>query len=76
MVRAFVLINVEIGTEDAVLERLREMSEVLEAYTVYGTYDIISKVKVGSMTKLKNVVTGKVRQIEGARETTTLPILE
>jgi DNA-binding Lrp family transcriptional regulator len=41
MPRAFVLINVESGSEDEVLRELKQMEGVEEAYFSYGVYDLI-----------------------------------
>lgn len=45
MPQAFVLINSEIGAEEEVLNTLRSMESVKEAYIVYGVYDIIARVE-------------------------------
>jgi DNA-binding Lrp family transcriptional regulator len=42
MPMAFILINSEIGAEEAVLNSLRDLAGVEEAYIVYGVYDIIN----------------------------------
>ncbi len=57
MPKAFVLINVESGTEEEVVSELKKVEGVEEAYYSYGVYDIISKVKADSMDKLKDMVT-------------------
>ena len=48
MPMAFVLINAEIGSEDAVVKELKAVSNVKEAYMVYGVYDIVAKVAADS----------------------------
>ncbi len=45
MPKAFVLINVESGTEEEVVEELKKIDGVEEAYFSYGVYDIITKDK-------------------------------
>ena len=59
MPKAFVLINVESGSEEEVLEEIKKIEGVEEAYYSYGVYDIITKVKADSMEKLRETVTGK-----------------
>jgi len=73
---AFVLINAEIGAEDEVLKALNKIDNVKEAYMVYGTYDIIAKVEADSMTKLKEVVTWKIRRLDKVRSTLTMIVME
>lgn len=73
---AFVLINSEIGSEGEVLNELRKVDGVEEAYSVYGVYDIIAKVRAESMEKLKDIVTWKIRRINKVRSTLTMIVIE
>jgi len=73
---AYVLINTEVGTEREVLERLREVPEVKEAYIVFGVYDIIAKVSVEHQEQLGEVVTSKLRRLPNVRHTLTLVAVE
>ena len=58
MPAAFVLINTEIGSSIAgVLKDLKKVEGVDDAFTVYGVYDIIARVRAESMDKLKEIVT-------------------
>jgi len=73
---AFVLINAEIGSENAVLAELKKIENVKEAYVVYGVYDIIAKVESDTMDKLKAMVTWRVRRLEKVRSTLTMIVVE
>jgi DNA-binding Lrp family transcriptional regulator len=73
---AFVLINAEIGSEGEVLEKLREEKGVEEAYSVYGVYDIIAKVKADSIDKLKDLVTWRIRKLDKVRSTVTMIVID
>ncbi len=76
MPRAFVLLNVETGSEDNVLKQLKKIGLVEEAYVSYGVYDLIIKVKADTMEDLKEVVTYKIRKIDQVRSTLTLIMME
>jgi DNA-binding Lrp family transcriptional regulator len=76
MPRAFVLINVESGSEDEVLKELKAIEGVDEAYFSYGVYDLITKIKADSMDKLKELVTRRIRTLSRVRSTLTLIIME
>ncbi|MEM1507512.1 MAG: Lrp/AsnC ligand binding domain-containing protein [Candidatus Bathyarchaeia archaeon] len=73
---AFVLINAEIGSEGEVLNELKKVEGVEEAYSVYGVYDIVAKVRAESMEKLKDIVTWKIRRINKVRSTLTMIVIE
>jgi DNA-binding Lrp family transcriptional regulator len=76
MPRAFVLINVESGSEDEVLRELKAIHGVEEAYFSYGVYDIITKIRADTMEKLKELVTHQVRTLNKVRSTLTLIMME
>ena len=76
MPRAFVLINVESGSEDEVLKELRTVEGVDESYFSYGVYDIITKIKAETMEKLKDMVSRRIRTLTKVRSTLTLIMME
>ncbi|MBS7606525.1 MAG: Lrp/AsnC ligand binding domain-containing protein [Candidatus Bathyarchaeia archaeon] len=73
---AFVLINTEIGSEGEVLNELKKVEGVEEAYSVYGVYDIVAKVRAESMEKLKDIVTWRIRRLNKVRSTLTMIVIE
>ena len=76
MIRAFVMLNVESGSEENLLKQIKSLSNVEEAYVSYGVYDIIIKVKANTMEDLKEAVTRKIRAINQVQSTLTLVITE
>jgi len=72
---AFVLINVEIGSEDEVLRGLKPISEVKEAHLVYGVYDIIARIETETMQELKDAVSWKIRRVDKVRSTLTMIVV-
>ncbi|RJS81669.1 Lrp/AsnC family transcriptional regulator [Candidatus Bathyarchaeota archaeon] len=76
MPTAFALINAEIGAENEVLKALKNVEGVVEAYTVYGVYDIIAKITAGTMDKLKEIITWKIRKLDKVRSTLTMIVIE
>ncbi|MEM2841854.1 MAG: Lrp/AsnC ligand binding domain-containing protein [Thermoproteota archaeon] len=73
---AYVLINVEMGNERSVLEQLRNIENVKEGWIVYGIYDIVVKVTAERTEQLKEVISEKIRKIDGVRNTLTLIPIE
>jgi DNA-binding Lrp family transcriptional regulator len=76
MPRAYVLFNVESGSEDNVLKQLRNINSVEEAYVSYGVYDLVIRIKADTMEELKDSVTHKIRTIKQVRSTLTLIMME
>ena len=69
---AFVLINTEMGAENEVLNTLKKISDVKEAYVVYGVYDIVAKVEAETMDRLRDVITWNIRRLDKVRSTLTM----
>ena len=76
MPTAFVLVNSDIGGEIEVLSSIKKLNGVEEAYTVYGVYDIVAKVKASTMDKLKEIVTWQIRRLDKVRSTLTMIVIE
>ena len=72
MPSAYVLFNVSAGSENLVLEELRNIAEVQEAYFSYGVYDLVVKIKTDSMEQLKELVSHRLRAITDVKSTLTL----
>ena len=72
---AFVLINTNMGSMEETLKALNNISNVKEAHMVYGVYDIVAKVEAESMTKLKEVVTWKIRRLDMVKSTLSLIVM-
>ena len=73
---SYVLINVELGSEEEILNEVRKIPSVKECHRLYGIYDMIAKVEADSMDTLKQVVTWKIRRLTGVRSTVTTIVIE
>jgi DNA-binding Lrp family transcriptional regulator len=76
MPMAFVFMNIDTGGEQEVLNQLRTITNVKEAYLVYGVYDLVARIEAETMDKLKEVVTWKVRRLDKVRSTLTTIVME
>jgi DNA-binding Lrp family transcriptional regulator len=76
MPQAYVLFNVESGSEESVLRQLRSLNNVQESYVSYGVYDLIVRIRADTMEELKEAVTHKIRTINQVRSTLTLIIMD
>jgi DNA-binding Lrp family transcriptional regulator len=75
MPTAFVLVNTEIGSEADVLEALKKVKGVDEAFVVYGVYDIIARVRADTVNKLKEIVTWRIRRLDNVSTTLTMIVV-
>ncbi|MHA2251243.1 MAG: Lrp/AsnC family transcriptional regulator [Candidatus Kariarchaeaceae archaeon] len=72
---AFILLNVVLGKESELLDKLKTLAEVQEGYIVMGSFDIIIKVEVSDAKDLRPLVTNKIRTLGGVRQTMTVIII-
>ena len=74
MYQAFILINAEVGSESQLLEELKKLPFMKDAYAIYGVYDIIVKIEAETMEKLKELISTRIRRLNKVRSTMTMII--
>jgi len=76
MSEAYVLITVGSGSEDKVLSEIKKIQGVKEVYVSYGVYDLVVKVAAQSADEMKEIVTRRLRNVNGIGSTLTLTVIE
>jgi DNA-binding Lrp family transcriptional regulator len=76
MPKAIVLINADLGTEAYLVEKLRSLPQVKEAYFVFGVYDLVAVLEAKAMEELKEAITTKIRSLTEVRSTLTMMVIE
>jgi DNA-binding Lrp family transcriptional regulator len=74
-VRAYILIQTEVGKAGDVAHQIRELSGVTEADDVTGPYDVVAKAEADDMDELGKMVLSKVQMIVGITRTLTCPVV-
>ncbi len=70
-VTAFILLNVDMSTQNDVYEEVKKMEEVREVYLIFGAFDIIIKGEFSDNHHLSNFVVDKLKAFPGVLETQT-----
>ena len=81
MPTAYVLINSDLGSDQSIIEELKQILDSesgIEYYVqgVYGVYDIILKISSDSVGELRSMITHKVRKINKVQSTLTMMVIE
>lgn len=76
MTIAYVLINVRSGAEEEVMDSLKSVSNISEAYVTYGTYDVLVKIDSETLDKIKETVDLKIRKLDKVRSSVTMIVME
>jgi DNA-binding Lrp family transcriptional regulator len=74
MTCAFLFINAELLFIEDVLNKLKEVPEIVDVYKVQGIYDIIARVNSDTEEKLKELVSERIRRIDRITGTVTVII--
>ena len=73
MLLAYVMVNTVPDKLEAVLEEVKEIKGVEEAYMLYGAYDIIAEIKTVNINDLWAIVI-KIRKMQHILSTITLQV--
>jgi len=74
-VRAYVLIQTEVGQAAAVAEQIGALPGVVTADDVTGPYDVIAQAEAPSVDDLGKMVVSRVQMIDGITRTLTCPVV-
>jgi len=75
MTLAFVMLNIEPGTEAEVEKQLKAVECSKEVCFVYGIYDFLVRVESDSIKNLKSSISS-IRRLENVRSTLTMTVAE
>ena len=76
MATAYILINCELGSEESIIQELKNLDGVIEVHGTFGAYDILTKIESPTVEVLREVITWKIRKIDQIRSTLTLMGIE
>ncbi|MBT5201553.1 MAG: Lrp/AsnC ligand binding domain-containing protein [Thaumarchaeota archaeon] len=66
------LISCEIGEEQTLLSKLKEIPEVKNCLITFGSYDIVAEFVTESASEMNEIITSKIRKFQKIRSTITL----
>ena len=74
MTSAFLFINAEFLFVEDVIDKLKEIPEIVDVFKVQGIYDIIARVNSDTEEKLKELISEHIRRIDKITGTVTVII--
>jgi len=75
MHKGFVLLNCDLGAEELIVEELRKISQVSQAYVTFGAYDVIAEINADSQEDFDETVSVKIRRLTRIVSTMTLYVI-
>ncbi|MEE8181817.1 MAG: Lrp/AsnC ligand binding domain-containing protein [Candidatus Thorarchaeota archaeon] len=70
-IMAYILMEIEIGRTDEVLQELRKIEEATKISVTTGEYDIVVLLEVPTLESLYDITVKQIHVIPGIKETTT-----
>jgi len=75
MHKGFVLLNCDLGAEDFIVDELRKISQVSQAYVTFVAYDVIVEINTDSQEDFDETVSFKISLIARVVSTMTLNVI-
>jgi hypothetical protein len=70
----FILLNCDLGAEEYVIDELKQMSNVANAYPTFGAYDAIAEVRTENQDEFEKAVSA-IRKLSRVVSTMTLNVI-
>ena len=75
MHKGFVLLNCDLGAEEYIIEELKQIPQVTNAYVTFGAYDVIVEIDADSQETFDETVALKIRRLTRIVSTMTLNVI-
>ena len=74
MNKGFILLNCDLGAEEYIVEELKQMSDVKNAYLTFGAYDVIAEIQTENQDSFEKAIAA-IRKLTRVVSTMTLNII-
>lgn len=74
MQKGFILLNCDLGAEEYIVDELRQMSNINNAYLTFGAYDVIAEVHSENQDEFEKAVSA-IRRLSRVVSTMTLNVI-
>ena len=72
----FVLLNCDLGAEEYILDELKQVEQVKNAYVTFGAYDVIAEIHGSDQEEFEKTVSMKIRRLSRIVSTMTLNVVK
>ena len=72
MTDAYVMLNCELGAEAEIIEKLKELEQVIDVFETIGTHDMLVKLKADNFEKIREIVSFNIQKLPKVRSISTL----
>ena len=72
MTIAYVLLKTDLGSEDKVIEELKQLDQIKRVERTFGDYDMVVKMEAEHIEKIREIITWNIQKMKNVRSTRTL----
>ena len=72
MTDAYVMLNCELGSEEGIIEQLKELEYVADVFETIGTHDMLVKLQAENFETIRDTVSRNIQKLKNVRSTATL----
>ena len=74
MQKGFILLNCDLGAEEYIVDELKQMQEVNNAYLTFGAYDVIAEIQTEDQDGFEKAI-ATIRKLSRVVSTMTLNVI-
>jgi len=74
MHKGFILLNCDLGAEEYIVDELKQMKDVNNAYLTFGAYDVVAEVQTENQDEFEKVI-ASIRKLSRVVSTMTLNVI-
>jgi uncharacterized protein with GYD domain len=74
MHRGFILLNCDLGAEEYIVDELKQMQKISNAYLTFGAYDVIAEIETGNQEEFEKAI-ATIRKLSRVVSTMTLNVI-
>jgi uncharacterized protein with GYD domain len=74
MIKGFILLNCDLGAEEYIVDELKQMEPVSNAYLTFGAYDVIAEIQTENQEEFAKAIS-TIRKLSRVVSTMTLNVI-
>ncbi len=74
MHKGFILLNSDLGAEEYIVDELKQMQNIKNAYLTFGAYDVIAEIQTQNEDEFEKVI-ATIRKLSRVVSTMTLNVI-
>ncbi len=74
MIKGFILLNCDLGAEEYIVDELKQMEPVSNAYLTFGAYDVIAEIQTDNQEEFAKAIS-TIRKLSRVVSTMTLNVI-